>query len=55
MLDAISMMLIAIGENFKTIDKDTDGKLITQKDPDIQWTGVKGVRDILAHQYFNMS
>ena len=28
MLDAIAMMLIAIGENFKKIDKDTDGKLL---------------------------
>ena len=27
MLDAIAMMLIAIGENFKTIDKETKGAL----------------------------
>jgi len=54
MLDAISMMLIAIGENFKKLDKETGGELITQKYPDIQWSGVKGVRDILSHQYFNI-
>jgi uncharacterized protein with HEPN domain len=22
--------------------------------PDIQWPGVKGIRDVLAHEYFNM-
>jgi uncharacterized protein with HEPN domain len=22
--------------------------------PDINWSGVKGLRDILAHQYFNI-
>ena len=27
MLDSIAMMLIAIGENFKTIDKETKGTL----------------------------
>ena len=54
MLDAISMMLIAIGDNFKNIDKKTEGNFIYQKYPHIQWSGVKGVRDILAHQYFNI-
>ena len=54
MLDAISMMLIAIGDNFKNIDKKTEGNFIYHKYPHIQWSGVKGVRDILAHQYFNI-
>ncbi len=51
-LDAIAMMLIAIGENIKSIDK-ISGKLL-QKYPGIHWPGVKGVRDILAHDYFNI-
>jgi uncharacterized protein with HEPN domain len=52
-LDAIAMMLIAIGENIKSIDK-VSGKTILQKYPEIHWPGVKGVRDILAHDYFNI-
>jgi uncharacterized protein with HEPN domain len=52
-LDAIAMMLIAIGENIKSIDK-ISGKTLLQKYPNIHWPGVKGVRDILAHDYFNI-
>ena len=53
MLDGIAMMLIAIGENFKKIDEETEGELLAHY-PDIHWHGVKGVRDILSHQYFNI-
>jgi uncharacterized protein with HEPN domain len=53
MLDAICMMLIAVGENFKAIDKITDGNLI-KRYPDVNWKGVKGVRDVISHQYFNI-
>ena len=35
MLDGIAMMLIAIGENFKKIDKETEGKLLAHY-PDIR-------------------
>ncbi len=52
-LDAIAMMLIAIGESFKNIDKITGGTLLARY-PEIYWPGVKGVRDILAHAYFNI-
>lgn len=52
-LDAIAMMLIAIGENIKAIDK-ISKKTILQKYPEIHWPGIKGVRDILAHDYFNI-
>ncbi len=54
MLDGIAMMLIAIGENFKKIDTETEGKFLTHHYPDIHWSGVKGVRDVLSHQYFNI-
>lgn len=53
MLDSIAMMLIAVGENFKKIDKDTDGKFLIRY-PNINWSGVKGIRDVLSHQYFNI-
>jgi uncharacterized protein with HEPN domain len=52
-LDGIAMMLIAIGENVKKIDKFTNGDLFAQY-PEIQWPGVKGTRDILAHDYFGI-
>ena len=54
MIDSIAMMLIAIGENFKKIDKETGGKLLAQHYPDINWSGIKGVRDVISHQYFNI-
>ena len=53
MLDSIAMMLIAVGENFKKIDKETEGMLLSDY-PDINWTGVKGIRDVLSHHYFNI-
>ncbi len=52
-LDSISMRLAAIGEGFKNIDKLTDNTLLC-KYPHINWKGVKGVRDILSHHYFDM-
>lgn len=53
-LDAICMMLIAVGENLKNLDKVTDGKLLS-KFPDIDWKGAKGMRDIISHHYFDLN
>ena len=52
-LDAIAMMLIAIGESCKYLDKLTEGGLLPLY-PAIDWKGVKGIRDILSHQYFDI-
>ena len=52
-LDAICMILIAVGESFKQIDQKTNGELLP-KYPDIDWRGVKGVRDVMAHRYFDI-
>jgi uncharacterized protein with HEPN domain len=52
-LDAITMMLITIGESFKKIDKETDRQFLTRY-PQIDWKGVKGIRNILVHDYFNI-
>ena len=52
-LDSISMRLIAIEEGFKNIDKLTD-KALLPKYPTIDWKGVKGIRDILSHHYFQL-
>jgi uncharacterized protein with HEPN domain len=53
MLDSICMMLIAVGENFKAIDRMTGEKFLEQY-PTINWRGVKGIRDVISHQYFNI-
>lgn len=52
-LDAIAMMLIAIGESFRKIDLETAGQLLT-KYPEIDWRGVIGLRNVLAHDYFDI-
>jgi len=52
-LDSISMRLVAIGEGFKNIDKLTDNVLLP-KYPSVDWKGVKGVRDVLSHHYFQL-
>lgn len=53
MLDSICMQLIAIGESIKNIDKITNRKLLINY-PEIDWKGIKGVRDIISHHYFDI-
>jgi uncharacterized protein with HEPN domain len=53
-LDAICMMLIAIGESCKQLDKHTDGRLLPEY-PGIDWKGIKGIRDVMSHQYFDIN
>lgn len=52
-LDAICMLLIAVGESLKRIDKITNKSLL-QGYPDVDWKGVKGMRDIISHHYFDV-
>lgn len=52
-LDSICMLFMAVGEALKNIDKITGGDLLTQY-PEIDWKGVIGFRDIIAHQYFDV-
>ena len=47
------MMLIAIGESLKHLDKVTEGKLLPLY-PSIPWKQVKGLRDIISHHYFDV-
>jgi uncharacterized protein with HEPN domain len=53
-LDAICMMLIAIGESLKNLDKITDGSLLAQY-PSVDWKGAKGMRDVISHHYFDLN
>lgn len=50
-LDGIAMILIAIGEQAKRLDAVTERNLDATH-PEIDWKGVKGIRDILSHHYF---
>lgn len=53
LLDATCMLLIAIGESLKNLDKTTDGLLLPTY-PSIPWKNIKGMRDIIAHHYFDI-
>ncbi|WP_286817301.1 DUF86 domain-containing protein [Desulfobacter sp. UBA2225] len=50
-LDSICMLLIAIGEALKNLDKNTNNKLLA-KYPQVNWKNAKGMRDIISHHYF---
>jgi uncharacterized protein with HEPN domain len=52
-LDAVCMVLIAVGEALKKIDRKTDGRLLPRY-PGIDWKGAMGVRDVIAHDYFDL-
>lgn len=52
-LAASCMLIEAIGEAFKKIDKETNGSLLMLY-PDIPWKAVKGIRDHIAHGYFDI-
>jgi uncharacterized protein with HEPN domain len=53
-MDGICMVLVAVGEEFKAIDRKTEGKLLDRY-PLVRWRGVMGVRDLLAHAYFQVN
>lgn len=53
LLDATCMLLIAIGESLKNLDKVTESKLLPTY-PSIPWKQVKGMRDIISHHYFDV-
>ncbi len=53
-LDAICMLLIAIGESVKRLDKLTEGKKLPRYSQ-VDWKRVMGMRDVLSHHYFDMN
>ncbi len=52
-LESTCMLLLAIGESIKGIDKMTNKQLLV-KYPEVDWRGVMGIRDIIAHHYFDI-
>ena len=52
-LAASCMLIEAIGESVKKIDRRTDGKLLPLRS-EIPWKLVMGMRDHIAHGYFDI-
>ena len=53
-LAASCMLLEAIGEGVKKIDKRTEHKLLPMRE-EIPWKQVMGIRDHIAHGYFDIN
>lgn len=53
-LAADCMLIEAIGENVKRIDEKTNGQLFVLR-PEIPWNLVKGMRNHIAHGYFDIT
>lgn len=47
------MLIQAIGEGVKKVDKYTDGELLLQR-PEIPWRQVMSMRDRISHGYFDL-
>ena len=52
-LAANCMLIEAIGEGVKQIDKITKGELLAER-PEIPWLDVMGMRNHIAHGYFDI-
>jgi uncharacterized protein with HEPN domain len=52
-LDSICMRFMVIGEALRNIDKITGGSFLSNY-PEVDWKGVIGFRNIIAHQYFDI-
>ncbi len=52
-LAASCMLIEAIGESIKQIDKITDSQLLVNR-PEIPWRDVIGIRNHIAHGYFDI-
>ena len=52
-LAATCMLIEAIGESIKKIDRNTNGSLLPLR-PEIPWKQVMGMRDHIAHGYFDI-
>lgn len=53
-LAATCMLIEAIGEGIKKIEKRTNGTLLNNLHPDIPWKEIMGMKDHIAHGYFQI-
>ena len=49
-LSGVCMLLIYIGESIKSIDAKTESQYLVNY-PEIPWTDIMGLRNIIAHEY----
>jgi uncharacterized protein with HEPN domain len=52
-LDGICMLLQTVGETFGKIDKKSN-KTFLSRYPEIDWKKITGLRNIIAHEYYNI-
>jgi uncharacterized protein with HEPN domain len=52
-LESTCMLLFALGESIKNIDKRTDKKFLI-KYQSIEWKKIMQMRDIIVHHYFDI-
>ncbi len=52
-LESTCMLLSAIGESVKSIDKRTEKTLLVRY-PSVEWKRIMGMRDIIVHHYFDI-
>lgn len=52
-MESVCMLLLAIGESLKNVDKYTQGELFLLY-PSVPWKEIKGMRDVIAHHYFDI-
>lgn len=52
-LDSICMILVGVGEAFRQLDAKTKGNWLIRY-PQIPWRDVIGVRNVIAHGYFDI-
>jgi uncharacterized protein with HEPN domain len=52
-LESTCMLLIAIGESIKGIDKLTNKEFLPRYS-EVDWKGAMGIRDIIVHHYFEL-
>lgn len=52
-LESTCMLLLAVGEGIKGIGKMTNKQLLPNY-PEVDWKGAMGIRDIIAHHYFDI-
>jgi len=53
LLNAVCMKLFSVGEEVKSLDKHTN-KTLLPKYSTIQWKDIMGMRDVIAHHYFDL-
>lgn len=52
-MDGIILMIIVLGETTKKLEKSAPARFL-ESYPEIDWKRIKGMRDVLSHEYFGI-